>query len=94
MLLGQVVHPWLLPQSRDQSGWFPLPLHQLGAHLEKNVAGSSQCGLTKGQTCQANPLAFGGDSMGEGRAGNVIYLEFGKDDTVSHNSLDGEQPDG
>lgn len=40
-------------------GSFPLPLHQLRAHLEKRVTGSSQCGLTKGQPCLADPIAFG-----------------------------------
>ena len=40
-------------------GGFPLPLHQLGARLEKKVTGSSQCGLTKGQPCLADPVTFG-----------------------------------
>lgn len=40
-------------------GGFALPLHHLGAHLEKAVTGSSQHGLAKGQPRLADPTAFG-----------------------------------
>ncbi|GAB0185957.1 mitochondrial enolase superfamily member 1 [Grus japonensis] len=69
-----------------------LNLVVISKHVEeKKVIGSGQHGFTKGKSCLTNLIAFYDDMTGwvdEGRAVDVVYLDFGKAfDTVSHNIL-------
>jgi len=61
---------------------------------EKNVIRSSQYGFTKGKSGLTNMIAFYGGRTGwegEGRAVDVVYLNFSKAfDTVSHDIFIGE----
>jgi len=58
---------------------------------EKKIIRKSQHGFTKGKSCSTNLITlYGGISswVDEGRAVDVIYLNFSKAfDTVSHNIL-------
>jgi len=58
---------------------------------EKKVIRSSQYGFTKEKSCLTNMIAFYEGMtgwVGEGRAVDVVYLDFSKAfDTVSHNIL-------
>ncbi|PKU41714.1 rna-directed dna polymerase from mobile element jockey- hypothetical protein [Limosa lapponica baueri] len=69
-----------------------LVLDVTSKHLkEQEVIGSGQHGFTKGKSCLTNLVAFYDVITGwldEGRAADVIYLDFSKAfDTVSHNIL-------
>ncbi|GAB0192698.1 mitochondrial enolase superfamily member 1 [Grus japonensis] len=69
-----------------------LILGVINKHVEeKKVIGSGQHGFTKGKSCLTNLIAFydGMTSwMDEGRAVDVVYLDFSKAfDTISHNIL-------
>ncbi|PKU41248.1 rna-directed dna polymerase from mobile element jockey-like [Limosa lapponica baueri] len=60
---------------------------------EEKVVGSGQHGFTMGKSCLTNLIAFYDDMTGwmdEGRAVDVVYLDFSKAfDAVSHNILTG-----
>ncbi|PKU41873.1 rna-directed dna polymerase from mobile element jockey-like [Limosa lapponica baueri] len=69
-----------------------LVLDVISKHIkEQEVVGSGQHGFTKGKSCSTNLIAFYDVITGwlhEGRAADVIYLDFSKaSDTVSHNIL-------
>ncbi|KAM6332271.1 DNA-directed RNA polymerase, mitochondrial isoform 5-T7 [Alca torda] len=69
-----------------------LILDVISKHVEEQeVIGSGQHGFTKGKSCLTNLMAFYDvvtDGLDEGRAIDVIYLDFSKAfDTVSHNIL-------
>ncbi|PKU49301.1 rna-directed dna polymerase from mobile element jockey-like [Limosa lapponica baueri] len=67
-------------------------LDVISKHVEEQeVIGSGQHGFTKGKSCLTNLIAFCDVIirwLDEGRAADVIYLDFSKAfDTVSHNIL-------
>ncbi|PKU47486.1 rna-directed dna polymerase from mobile element jockey-like [Limosa lapponica baueri] len=69
-----------------------LILNAISKHVEeKKIINSGQHGFTKGKSCMTNLLAFYDRMTGwvdEGRAVDVVYLDFSKAfDTVSHNTL-------
>ncbi|PKU43592.1 rna-directed dna polymerase from mobile element jockey-like [Limosa lapponica baueri] len=68
-----------------------LILDVISKHKEQEVTGSGQHRFTKGKSCLTNLIAFYDVKTGwldEGRAADVIYLDFSKAfDTVSHNLL-------
>ncbi|PKU26969.1 rna-directed dna polymerase from mobile element jockey- hypothetical protein [Limosa lapponica baueri] len=69
-----------------------LVLDVISKHVEdQEVIGSGQHGFTNGKSCLTNLIAFYDVITGwldEGRAADVIYLDFSKAfDTVSHNIL-------
>jgi len=63
-------------------------------HVKEKIIRSSQHGFTKGKSCLTNLIAFYDDMTGsveEGRAVDVVYLDFSKSfGTVSHNILLGK----
>jgi len=72
-----------------------LILHVISKQVEeKMVIMSSQHGFTKGKSCLTNLIAFCdgmSDWVDEGRAVNVVYLDFSHAfDTVSRNILIGK----
>ncbi|PKU36909.1 rna-directed dna polymerase from mobile element jockey- hypothetical protein [Limosa lapponica baueri] len=72
-----------------------LVLDVISKHMEeKKATRSSQHGFTKGKSCLTNLKAFYDGMTGrrdEGRAVDVVYLDFSKAfDTVSHSILIGE----
>ena len=82
-----------------QSASSPSPekftLEVISRHVEeKKAVRSSQHGFTKGRSCLTNLIAFCDGVTGwleEGRAGDVLYLDFSKAfDTVSYNILIGK----
>ena len=65
-------------------------LENVSKHMkDKKVNGTSHHGFTKGQACLTNLIAFYNEMTGlldEGRAADVVYLNFCKAfDTVSCN---------
>jgi len=62
--------------------------------VEEKVVRSSQQGFSKGKSCLTNLIAFYNGMttwVDEGRAGDVVYLDFSKAyDTVFHNILLGK----
>ncbi|GAB0209855.1 mitochondrial enolase superfamily member 1 [Grus japonensis] len=72
-----------------------LILGVISKHVEeKKVIRSGQHGFTKGKSCLTNQIAFYDGMTGwvdEGRAVDVVYLDFSKVcDTISHNILIGK----
>ncbi|GAB0203192.1 mitochondrial enolase superfamily member 1 [Grus japonensis] len=72
-----------------------LILGVINKHVEKKkVIGSAQHGFTMGKSCLTNLIAFCDGMTGwmdEGRAVNVVYLDFSRAfDTLCHNILTGK----